>query len=128
MVSVRLIKANAIFFRHQGVTEIDQILTVLLKTSMAVGGIISLILDNLVPGTPEERGLIKWQGIQPTQNNETTKANVRVYDLPFGIGNNWKISKFLAFMPYYPAETMNVNQDLRLQEYRPTTDEGNKAI
>ena len=44
-----------------GVTEIDQIVTVLLKTSMAVGCIVALILDNTIPGTIEERGLKTWR-------------------------------------------------------------------
>ena len=31
------------------------------KTGMAVGAFVALFLDNTVPGTPEERGLIAWQ-------------------------------------------------------------------
>ena len=44
-----------------GVPEIDQIPTVLMKTSMAVGCIVALILDNTIPGTIEERGLKAWR-------------------------------------------------------------------
>ncbi|MFN3202187.1 MAG: uracil-xanthine permease family protein [Bradymonadia bacterium] len=36
------------------------VLNTLGKTSMAVGALIALILDNIVPGTPEERGLTAW--------------------------------------------------------------------
>ena len=47
-------------FLFVGVNEIDQIVTVLLSTSMAVGCIVPLILDNTIPGTIEERGLAGW--------------------------------------------------------------------
>ncbi len=31
------------------------------NTGMAVGAFVALILDNTIPGTPEERGLTAWQ-------------------------------------------------------------------
>lgn len=70
---------------------------------MAVGGIIGVILDNLVPGTPEERGLLKWQRCSESEMSGK-ESGLDVYDLPFGIGNNWKISKYLPFLPYYPND------------------------
>ena len=36
------------------------IVTTIGKTGMAVGGIIGLVLDNIIPGTEEERGLTAW--------------------------------------------------------------------
>lgn len=33
-----------------GVAEVDQVLTVLLSTSMFVGGMLGFILDNTIPG------------------------------------------------------------------------------
>ena len=38
-----------------GNAEADQLIQVLLSTSMLLGGVISLILDLIVPGTKEER-------------------------------------------------------------------------
>ncbi|XP_071528675.1 solute carrier family 23 member 1-like isoform X1 [Panulirus ornatus] len=43
-----------------GSAIVDQTLTSLLQTSMFVGGILGLILDNSIPGTAEERGLLQW--------------------------------------------------------------------
>jgi nucleobase transporter 1/2 len=43
-----------------GVQWIGNIITTVGKTGMAVGGIIGVVLDNLVPGTEEERGLKAW--------------------------------------------------------------------
>ena len=77
----------------------DQIFTVLLKTSMAVGGIIACILDNLIPGTLEERGIKKWRNLATGQAVKNV-ASVHVYDLPFGITKSWKCSKFIPFLPY----------------------------
>ena len=34
----------------QGVAELDQIMTVLMSTSMFIGGVIGFILDNIIPG------------------------------------------------------------------------------
>ncbi|MBW2057047.1 MAG: purine/pyrimidine permease [Deltaproteobacteria bacterium] len=39
---------------------IGDIITTVGKTGMAVGGLIGLVLDNIVPGTEEERGLKAW--------------------------------------------------------------------
>ena len=39
------------------VGTIDTILVTLGSTGMAVGAFIALLLDNTIPGTPEERGL-----------------------------------------------------------------------
>ena len=95
---------------------------------MAVAGILSVILDNLVPGTPEERGLIQWQVPKPAEEDEIKVKDLRVYDLPFGIGNHWKISQFLPFMPYYPTTKRKGKQEtvtLQLQENCPTSDQEN---
>ena len=78
---------------------IDQILTVLLKTSMAVGGICGLLLDNLIPGTPEERGLVAWRqhpSLDET-GEECQTASIHVYDLPFGLNrlSSFKVAKYL---------------------------------
>ncbi|XP_046846238.1 solute carrier family 23 member 2-like [Xenia sp. Carnegie-2017] len=89
---------------NTGVDELDQIFTVLLKTSMAVGGTIACLLDNLIPGTVEERGIKEWRKL--TADRATSNvASIHVYDLPFGIFNKSKFSKFIPFLPYYDDET-----------------------
>ncbi|XP_071090074.1 solute carrier family 23 member 2-like isoform X3 [Haliotis cracherodii] len=44
-----------------GSADFDQVLTVLLSTPMFVAGFTGCFLDNLVPGTEEERGITKWR-------------------------------------------------------------------
>jgi nucleobase transporter 1/2 len=41
---------------------VADVLNTLGQTGMAVGAFIALILDNTIPGTPEERGLTAWIG------------------------------------------------------------------
>lgn len=41
---------------------LSNIINTLGGTGMAVGALIATVLDNTVPGTPEERGLTAWQG------------------------------------------------------------------
>ena len=43
-------KGKYVLFFLTGVQELDQILTVLLRTSMFVGGTVGFILDNTIPG------------------------------------------------------------------------------
>jgi nucleobase transporter 1/2 len=40
---------------------IADIVNTLGQTSMAVGALSALVLDNTIPGTPEERGLTAWR-------------------------------------------------------------------
>ena len=82
-------------------------MTVLFKTSMAVGCIVALILDNTIPGTIEERGLKAWrQHLSNGSNGQFQTASIKVYDLPFGlnrIGND-KVAKYLPFLAYKDEE------------------------
>ncbi|XP_045406887.1 solute carrier family 23 member 1 isoform X2 [Lemur catta] len=83
-----------------GVPEVDQILTVLLTTEMFVGGCLAFILDNTVPGTPEERGLIQWKA--GAHANSETSASLKSYDFPFGMGMVKRIG-FLKYIPICPV-------------------------
>jgi nucleobase transporter 1/2 len=38
------------------------------KTGMAVGAVIAAFLDNTIPGTDEERGLVAWTGVHEPEN------------------------------------------------------------
>lgn len=88
-----------ILFQSTGEAEVDQIITVLLRTNMLIGGMIAFILDNTIPGTPEERGITVWR-----QNTEHGGKRIHVYDLPFGLRklSTYRFAKYLPFLPYYP--------------------------
>jgi len=77
-----------------GSDKVDQILTVLLSTTMLVAGFFGFFLDNTIPGTDDERGLIKWLNLADSSNvakNEVSQTLTQVedtnsdstYDLPY---------------------------------------------
>ncbi|KAJ7386661.1 hypothetical protein OS493_006666 [Desmophyllum pertusum] len=64
-----------------GVSEIDQILTVLFRTSMAIGCIVAFILNNTIPGTIEEHGLKAWrQHLSDESDEQFQTASIKVYE------------------------------------------------
>uniref|UniRef100_A0AAA9TI55 Solute carrier family 23 member 1 n=1 Tax=Bos taurus TaxID=9913 RepID=A0AAA9TI55_BOVIN len=79
-----------------GVPEVDQILTVLLTTEMFVGGCLAFILDNTVPGSPEERGLIQWKA--GAHADSEMSSSLKSYDFPIGMS----MVKRIAFLKYIP--------------------------
>ncbi|XP_032192449.1 solute carrier family 23 member 1 isoform X2 [Mustela erminea] len=81
---------------NTGIPEVDQILTVLLTTEMFVGGCLAFILDNTVPGSPEERGLIQWKA--GAHANSEMSTSLKSYDFPIGMN----IVKRIAFLKYIP--------------------------
>ncbi|NXX42120.1 S23A1 protein, partial [Tricholaema leucomelas] len=83
-----------------GVPELDQILTVLLTTEMFVGGTIAFVLDNTIPGTQEERGLVQWKA--GAHSDSTSKASLRSYDFPFGM-SAVRGSRWLRCVPICPG-------------------------
>nr|XP_045363913.1 solute carrier family 23 member 1 isoform X2 [Camelus bactrianus] len=83
-----------------GIPEVDQILTVLLTTEMFVGGCLAFILDNTVPGSPEERGLIQWKA--GAHANSEVSTSLKSYDFPIGM-NKVKRTAFLKYIPICPV-------------------------
>ncbi|NWS48197.1 S23A1 protein, partial [Probosciger aterrimus] len=87
---------------NTGVPELDQILTVLLTTEMFVGGLIAFVLDNTIPGTQEERGLVQWKA--GAHSDSTSSASLRSYDFPFGM-DAVRSSRWLRRVPICPVFT-----------------------
>lgn len=82
---------------------------------MAVGCIVALFLDNTIPGTIEERGLVAWrQHLGDDSDEEAVQtASIHVYDLPFGLNrfSTWWVSKYIPFLPYYDPQDASPKQD-----------------
>ena len=66
--------------------------TVLLSTSQFVAGIIGIFLDNTIPGSKEERGLLAWNS-----NERFDDSDFDVYDIPW-----LRCVTDLPFMKYCP--------------------------
>ncbi|CAG09618.1 unnamed protein product, partial [Tetraodon nigroviridis] len=84
-----------------GIVEIDQVLNVLLTTAMFVGGSVAFILDNTIPGSPEERGLRKLKRGSGMSASEL--EGMRSYDLPFGMDflRRHHIFKYIPISPTF---------------------------
>eukprot|EP00093_Oithona_nana_P004998 04998.XXX_115818_113896_1 [CDS] Oithona nana genome sequencing. len=78
-----------------------QVIKVLLETSMFVAGFLGFFLDNTIPGTPEERGLIKWNAQHEVKESFNETSNC--YDLPFGMNllRKWTWTQYLPFSPTF---------------------------
>lgn len=84
-----------------GNSEVDQVLNVLLGTAMFVGGFIGCFLDNIVPGSAEERGIKKWRENMYDSNGKSMESNVH-YDIPY-LTKYMKKVKCLSFIPVCPT-------------------------
>ncbi|KAJ0177484.1 hypothetical protein K1T71_007493 [Dendrolimus kikuchii] len=86
-----------------GFESLDAVLQVLLSTSILVGGVIGCLLDNLIPGTDEERGLEDWKNQMALETGATPYSGGDTYDFPIGMTliRRWKWTSYLPFMPTY---------------------------
>ncbi|XP_047551629.1 solute carrier family 23 member 1-like isoform X1 [Lutra lutra] len=83
-----------------GILQLDQVIQVLLTTGMFVGGFLGFFLDNTIPGSLEERGLLVWNQIQ--EDSEETAKALEVYRLPWGIGTKVCTSSCTQYLPFWP--------------------------
>ncbi|XP_028157856.1 solute carrier family 23 member 2 isoform X2 [Ostrinia furnacalis] len=88
-----------------GVEALDAVLQVLLSTSILVGGVVGCLMDNLIPGTDEERGLAAWAQQMALETSAEPSLEGDTYDFPVGMGliRRWKWTSYLPFMPTYEA-------------------------
>ncbi|XP_027741621.1 solute carrier family 23 member 1-like [Empidonax traillii] len=84
-----------------GIIQLDQVIQVLLTTGMFVGGLLGFILDNTIPGTQEERGLLAWKHSHKG-GMESSQLVSKVYDLPFGIGTKYCAVSWFQYLPACP--------------------------
>ncbi|XP_067906838.1 xan_ur_permease domain-containing protein isoform X2 [Heterodontus francisci] len=84
-----------------GVLPLDQVIRVLLTTSMFVGGFFGFFLDNTIPGTEKERGMIAWKEAIPEDDDKGADDN-DCYNLPFGIGTKCCTGAWRRYLPFCP--------------------------
>ncbi|CAK8682680.1 unnamed protein product [Clavelina lepadiformis] len=94
--------------------EGNQIITVLLQTSMLVGGFLAFIFDNTIPGTEKERGILAWRktehGAEPMDEDQMKKAESECYNLPFPT-NCCRFSRFIPILPEFRQQNVTVSED-----------------
>ncbi|XP_021269471.1 solute carrier family 23 member 1-like isoform X2 [Numida meleagris] len=86
-----------------GIIQLDQVIQVLLTTGMFVGGLLGFILDNTIPGTQEERGLLAWKHSHKGEAGNSQLIS-KVYDLPFGIGTKYCAVSWFRYLPACPKK------------------------
>lgn len=100
---------------NTGNDTFDQVVVVLLETSMFVGGVVGFFLDNTVPGSREERGLTKWRDMYGMTDDdeedgdfvdaseEVTELTLKCYEMPFGMSyiRKWKWATYVPFSPTF---------------------------
>ena len=88
---------------------------------MALGGITGFILDNILPGSLDERGMTKWRSaISEGETEGERLASIHTYDVPFITPylQRFTFVKYLPFLPYYDeddSEGRSVNEDTSKQ-------------
>ena len=93
-----------------GSVTLDSVITVVLTSSMFIAMLLGFILDNTMPGTPEERGLVAWQGQHQAGDQEEEEemqgknaTSLECYDLPFItpwlLRQHW--AKYVPSLPSY---------------------------
>eukprot|EP00096_Caligus_rogercresseyi_P014539 TRINITY_DN7039_c0_g1_i1.p1 TRINITY_DN7039_c0_g1~~TRINITY_DN7039_c0_g1_i1.p1 ORF type:complete len:555 (-),score=51.88 TRINITY_DN7039_c0_g1_i1:374-2038(-) len=82
-----------------GYQFLDQVILIILQTGMFVGGVMGLILDNTIPGTPEERGITKWN----KHAEIVDSLGSSTYDIPFITGylRKWSWTRYVPFSPTF---------------------------
>ncbi|KAG8042724.1 hypothetical protein G9C98_005364 [Cotesia typhae] len=92
----------------------DGVITVLLSTTILVGEFVGCFLDNMIPGTSEERGLDAWANEMALNFDEADDKTDEEYipntfDFPVGMTllRKWKWTSYLPFMPTYRPRARN---------------------
>ncbi|GAB6023966.1 hypothetical protein CHUAL_008695 [Chamberlinius hualienensis] len=83
-----------------GNSVFDEVIVVILSTSMFIGGFTGFILDNTIPGSAADRGLTKWMKNDDESLREK-RADLSLYDLPLGMSffNKKSIFKYIPICP-----------------------------
>uniref|UniRef100_A0A182NFS8 Xanthine/uracil transporter n=1 Tax=Anopheles dirus TaxID=7168 RepID=A0A182NFS8_9DIPT len=95
-----------------GNETLDSTLSVLLGTTILVGGVLGCALDNLIPGTPEERGLVAWSKEMALETGGGNgdglpggglEFTTNTFDFPYGMTlmRRWKWTRYIPFLPTY---------------------------
>ncbi|KAK0132948.1 Solute carrier family 23 member 1 [Merluccius polli] len=90
-----------------GLVEFDQVVQVLLTTSMFVGGFFGFFLDNTIPGSKAERGIVAWNRAHQEDSSNTLESE-EVYGLPFGISSFFQSYSWSRYIPFCPPRTPGI--------------------
>ncbi|KAK3601384.1 hypothetical protein CHS0354_037699 [Potamilus streckersoni] len=93
---------------HTGNDELDQIIRMLLATAIFVGGFIACLLDNTVPGSPDERGLLAWRKNLVYSPQQLSEMSLKICEFPYVTRYLRKIN-CLSYFPLSPTFYKEIN-------------------
>ncbi|KAL5004152.1 hypothetical protein ScPMuIL_017608 [Solemya velum] len=90
-----------------GNEEVDRVLRMILGNANLSGAVLACFLDNTVPGTKEERGILAWQGVVSKKSDPQTQAATEDYTEGYEIyepliPKKFRSSQILKFLPFMP--------------------------
>ncbi|KAL3848503.1 hypothetical protein ACJMK2_019355 [Sinanodonta woodiana] len=129
---------------RSGNDDIDQVITALLGNNMFMGCFSALILDNVIPGTADERGILLWRKTKTDEHDfeENSQLSLKTYDFPIGMKfiRKWRWTKYIPIMPTFieiererccfKEEELNGENDNEMIEYpkRSTSGDNNTVV
>ncbi|XP_033760561.1 solute carrier family 23 member 1-like isoform X2 [Pecten maximus] len=85
-----------------------QVVTALLGNNIFMACFTAILLDNLMPGTVAERGLVAWRqvfedGGSGDGDDNNNRMTLKTYDFPFGMSyiRKWKWTYYIPFSPTF---------------------------
>ncbi|KAK3089844.1 hypothetical protein FSP39_007039 [Pinctada imbricata] len=94
---------------NTGKKETDSLIKMLMTNPNLAGGLLACILDNTVPGTLEERGMILWQkgNLSESESGKDTLKDSTMYEIPSWTNyfSRFNISSMVPFFPTYNRDT-----------------------
>ncbi|XP_052058406.1 solute carrier family 23 member 2-like [Mytilus californianus] len=96
---------NEVIFK-QGDGNGKQVLLALLGNSMFMACFTALLLDNVIPGTDQERGILSWRELTKEHLDDKENFSLRTYDLPFGMSKikSWSWARYIPFSPTFTGD------------------------
>ncbi|CAC5411969.1 SLC23A1 [Mytilus coruscus] len=96
---------NEVIFK-QGDGNGKQVLLALLGNSMFMACFTALLLDNVIPGTDQERGILSWRELTKEHLDDKENFSLRTYDLPFGMSKlkSWSWARYIPFSPTFTED------------------------
>lgn len=92
---------------NTGIAQIDGTLSVLLGTTILVGGVLGCALDNLIPGTKDERGITAWENEMSLHHDDSDKTKyTSTYDFPFGMAALKRLISIKKYTRYLLEELL----------------------
>ncbi|XP_053407912.1 solute carrier family 23 member 2-like [Mercenaria mercenaria] len=108
-----------------GNEELDQVIKVLLGTSMFVGGFVGCLLDNTVSGTDEERGILSWRKRNVTTFDASGRdASLSMYEYPY-VTKYFRRLRVCSYIPVSPTFDKGMNVTCSRACCRPKTKRNN---